>query len=93
MLKSKIAEYEERLNTLRALPGSEYSVGVEDVAELEKEVLDSRKRVSKLESQIKGFEGLPPDGDAARKEVKRMEKEVEELKRKRDKVFAEMVGE
>ncbi|KAF2099994.1 hypothetical protein NA57DRAFT_75496 [Rhizodiscina lignyota] len=93
MLKAKVAEYEERLNALSAsLPGSEYSVGVEDVVELENEVVDMRKRVNQLESQIKGFEGLPPDRDAARKEVKRIEKEVELLKRERDKVFAEMVG-
>ena len=38
------------------------------------------------------LEGLPPDRDAARRETKRLEKEVEGLKRQRDNVFAEMVG-
>lgn len=94
MLKTKIVEYEQRLEAFNAsLPGSEYSIGVEDIVQLEKEVLATRRKVAEMEGQIKGFEGLPPDRDAARREVKQLEKQVDSLKQERDRVFAEMVGE
>jgi HAUS augmin-like complex subunit 1 len=94
MLRSKIADYEERLKALDGtLGGNESSTNVHDLVRLEQEVLESQKTVEGLARNIRGFEGLPPDRDAARKEVRRLEKEVEGLKSERDSVFAAMVGE
>lgn len=94
MLRAKVAEYEDRLQALAAgFSGAEYGVGVEDVVQAERDVLQARHSVAQMEAQLRGFEGLPPDRDAARREVKRLEGEVEALKRERDAVFAAMVGE
>lgn len=65
---------------------------VEAIAEQEKAVEALKEHVLNLESQAKGFQGLPPEKDLARLEVERVAKELEELEAKREKLYDTMVG-
>lgn len=93
MLKSKLGDYEERLAALEHTAAGVQAVSVEDVVQLEKELLTLRAKLAQSQGQVKAYEGLPPNKDAARKEIKRLETELEGLKRERDRIFADMVGE
>lgn len=60
---------------------------IEDML-LQQEVLDAlRRKVQALEAQVDEFAGLPADREGARKEVGRLEVELDELRRKRDGLF------
>lgn len=52
----------------------------------------ARVRVERLEAKVDEFAGLPPDREAARKEVARLEVELNELRRRRDGLFEGMLG-
>ena len=65
---------------------------VEAIAEQEKAVEALKEHVLNLESQAKGFQGLPPEKDLARLEVERVAQELEELEAKREKLYDTMVG-
>lgn len=48
--------------------------------------------VEALEKQLEVFAGLPADREAARKEVGKLEVELDALRRKRDELFGGLVG-
>lgn len=60
---------------------------IEDML-LQQQALDAlRRKVQALEAQVDEFAGLPADRKGARKEVGRLEVELDELRRKRDGLF------
>ncbi|PSN62527.1 hypothetical protein BS50DRAFT_531819 [Corynespora cassiicola Philippines] len=100
-LRSKIREYEDRLANLQAsqsrtmTPGSKNAGSAEaigDMLEQQKALDEIRERVEGLEAEVNEFAGLPADKEAARKEVGKLEVELDEVRRKRDVLFQELVG-
>ncbi|RPA98969.1 hypothetical protein L873DRAFT_1685755 [Choiromyces venosus 120613-1] len=92
-LRHKTEDYKERVEMLQ-FNSSRLATGltVEAIAEQEKAVEALKEHVLNLESQAKGFQGLPPEKDLARLEVERVAKELEELEAKREKLYDTMVG-
>ncbi|QDS77937.1 hypothetical protein FKW77_001261 [Venturia effusa] len=106
-LRSKIAEYNDRLNALGPSQSSPSPYNsprkqsrsntvsltpVEEVVEKEKRVLELSEKVRELEEQVEAYKGLPKDKDDARKEVEKIRKENEMLRQKRDRLFEGLVG-
>jgi HAUS augmin-like complex subunit 1 len=60
--------------------------------EQQKELDEVKARVESLEKQLEEFAGLPADKEAARKEVGKLEVELDSLRRKRDALFGDLVG-
>lgn len=61
---------------------------LEQQAELE----EIRQRVEALERQVEVYGGLPADREAARKEVGKLEVEMDNVRRQRDGLFEGLVG-
>jgi HAUS augmin-like complex subunit 1 len=104
-LRSKVAEYNDRLGALNPLQvgHSPYSsprkndspaprTPVEEVVEQEKRVLQLGEEVKELEEQVKAFKGLPKDANEARREVENLRQANERLKQTRDRLFENLVG-
>lgn len=103
-LALKAAEYQDRISTLErqakassqnsnSNSNSNSSNPVYTPATLgakQASIDHKRKQVAALEKQLVAFHGLPPDLAAARAEVQRAEKELEELRRRRDELFETM---
>ena len=86
-LRTKINEYTERLASLE----EKDSGLIEDVVRRERNVTELAEKVKQLDAQVSAFKGLPKDRDAARREVEKAEKELEQLQSKRDKMFEALV--
>ncbi|KAF2267657.1 hypothetical protein CC78DRAFT_530737 [Lojkania enalia] len=98
-LRSKIREYEDRLSTLqsahaRGSRGQEVASAeaIADMLEQQSALDELRRRVEDLETRVDEFAGLPADKEAARKDVGRMEVELDALRRQRDGLFERMVA-
>lgn len=51
-----------------------------------------RQKVERLEKEVDEYAGLPADREAARKEVARLEVELDNMRRRRDALFEGLVG-
>ncbi|KAF1928944.1 uncharacterized protein M421DRAFT_420173 [Didymella exigua CBS 183.55] len=100
-LRSKIREAESQLSSLQSsharamTPGSKNIATVEaitDMLEQQRASEELRERVQALEEEVEQFGGLPADLTAARKEVGRLEVRCDEVRRRRDELFEELVG-
>ncbi|KAF2737931.1 hypothetical protein EJ04DRAFT_487101 [Polyplosphaeria fusca] len=98
-LRAKIKEHEDKLSSLQAAQGrsgkgadvaSAETIG--EMLEQQKALDELRNRVEGLERQVDEFAGLSADTDAARKEVGKLEVELDGLRRKRDGLFEGMVA-
>ena len=83
----KLVEYKDRIAALDRPRAA--GAQLEDVKADEKEVLALQNRVKDLEKQLAGYQGLPPDLDAAKEEYRRSQKELQSLTRRRDELFDE----
>ncbi|KAB5542635.1 hypothetical protein GE09DRAFT_248635 [Coniochaeta sp. 2T2.1] len=63
----------------------------EQVREEEEEFLALLARRNELDAQVRSFQGLPPDTDAARRELERLRDELRHVTRRRDAVFEGLV--
>ena len=86
----KIAEYKERSSALdRArMPGPSF----EAIRDEEAGVEESQARLKMLEEQLLAFQGLPPDLEAAKGELARIQGELVSLQRRRDDLFEEVMA-
>ncbi|KAL9625111.1 MAG: hypothetical protein Q9160_000840 [Pyrenula sp. 1 TL-2023] len=89
MLSLKIREYEDRASGLQRADWK--GVEIEEIREKERRVGRLQERCRGLERGLRAFGGLPPDWEAAKGEVERVEEEVGELRRQRDGLFEGMV--
>ena len=64
---------------------------IAEMLEQEGVLEEMARRVEKMEDEVKVFGGLPADREAARKEVARLEVEVDALRRRRDAMFQGLV--
>lgn len=94
-LRAKLREYEDRL---ASLPASNFSssqvnssTSLARLADEEKALVELRGRVQELEAKVRAFEGLPASKEDARAEVKRLENELNGLRRRRDGLFEGLV--
>jgi HAUS augmin-like complex subunit 1 len=100
-LRTKIREHEDKLSSLQSnqsrtmTPGSKHIGSAEAIGEMleQQQALDElRERVDSLESEVDEFAGLPADREAARKEVGKLEVRLDEVRRRRDELFENLVG-
>ncbi|KAF1956554.1 hypothetical protein CC80DRAFT_593297 [Byssothecium circinans] len=102
-LRTKIREYEDKLLSLQALQRSSSAVtpasksvssaeAIGDMLEQQASLDELREKVEGLEREVHKFANLPADRDAARKEVARLEVELDEVRRRRDALFEGLVG-
>lgn len=90
-LRSKLEEYENRLASLDAGGDGSASSLIEEITSSEGEVGALSEKVQKLETQLQAFKGLPKNKNAARKEVQRVEKELNDFQKRRDALFEGLV--
>ncbi|KAF2685782.1 hypothetical protein K458DRAFT_430495 [Lentithecium fluviatile CBS 122367] len=102
LLRTKIREYEDKLAALQSsqgrnttTPASKNVSSAEAIADMleQQSALDAlRQRVEGLEKGVDEFAGLPADKEAARKEVGKLEVELDNVRRRRDALFEALVG-
>ncbi|KAF2000991.1 hypothetical protein P154DRAFT_545272 [Amniculicola lignicola CBS 123094] len=99
-LRSKIREYEDKLSSLQSSQSRvnksprdvSSSDAIMEMLEQQQSLDELRERVEGLEKEVDVFGGLPADKEAARKEVGRLEVELDQARRRRDGKFEELVG-
>ena len=101
-LRAKIREYEDRLASLEhsqtrnaATPASKSVSSAEaivDMLEQQAALNTLREKVEGLEKEVDQYAGLPADREAARKEVGKLEVELDNVRRRRDELFEALVG-
>ncbi|KAH7138246.1 hypothetical protein B0J11DRAFT_475671 [Dendryphion nanum] len=102
-LKTKIREVEDRILGLQSGQGRRKRDVPEDgdggLGEQIQRLLERQSRIEELEDRVRGLEGsveefggLPPDREGARREVAKLEVELDGLRRRRDGLFEGMVG-
>ena len=98
-VRAKIREHEDKLSSLQVAQGrsakgadvaSADAIG--EMLEQQRALDELRERVEALEKEVEEFAGLPADRDAARKEVGKLEVELDSSRRKRDALFEGMVA-
>lgn len=106
-LRTKIREYEDRIAGLQYGQGRARSMSssaargaaeasnaraLEEMLEQQMELDRVRERVAGLEARVEEFAGLPADREGARKEVGKLEVELDGWRRKRDALFGGLVA-
>lgn len=92
-LRSKLTEYSSRLSGMPdaestgGSPSALSAAGIADVVRAEEDIASLMDRVAQLEAQVDAFKGLPPDPEAARQQVRRLEQDVQKLRAKRDRLL------
>ena len=94
-LQLKSVEYKSRIGTLEsqlAFTKSTSSVGLSTTTLSSKIQLlhEKQERIRTLEVKFKEFHSLPPDIAASRREVQRFQRELDNLKTRRDELFESM---
>ncbi|KAK5049569.1 hypothetical protein LTR84_004498 [Exophiala bonariae] len=94
-LQLKAREYTERITQLtqhQSQPQSTTTASIAHIAAKQQRLEAQADEIKRLESAIRAFNGLPPDVEASRSEVKRAMVELEALKSKRAVGFEELGG-
>lgn len=88
----KIMEYHDRVVSLERQLASlrSQSASLQDVLDARARVEDRRARVKALQERFAAFNGLPPDLEDSRNEVRRAMAELESLKKHREGLFERM---
>ncbi|KAI9738209.1 MAG: hypothetical protein M1834_008707 [Cirrosporium novae-zelandiae] len=85
LLDRELSDSKDRLAILERAKKPE--ITVDRLSEKEKEVLTYEERVRNLEAQVDAFHGLPADRELAKKEIDKLERELQRLTRRRDELF------
>ncbi|KAF2176397.1 hypothetical protein K469DRAFT_645875, partial [Zopfia rhizophila CBS 207.26] len=97
-LRSKIREYEDKLSSISLTQdrnrGEDVGSAEAIASMLDQQVaLDElRDQVERLEDNVGKYAGLPADKEAARKEVGKLEVELDAVRRRRDGLFEGLIG-
>jgi HAUS augmin-like complex subunit 1 len=89
VLAAKLPELADRVSALLAAGTPKPSI--QDVKVEEDQYSEQMARVKTLETQVKGFHGLPHDTDLARLKLEELRVELKELSRQRDRLFEGLV--
>lgn len=87
-LRAKIAEYDERLASVRRKSSSNH---IELVQQRATEVDEQRLRLEQLQSQLKALRNLPPDMRSAQAVLEEAREQLRSLHGKRDRLFESML--
>lgn len=90
MLGAKAGEYQSRVGSLERTVNTRGPT-IQELMEEEQGVLRLKETVSTLEGRLKAFHCLPSDVDGAKLEYKRLERELNQLIRQRDRMFEGLV--
>jgi len=90
VLTAKLPDLKNRIASLTAVGGGS-KPAIEDVKVEEEKFKELMATVKELESQVKGYHGLPHDTDLARLEVEGLRVELKKLTRQRDGMFEGLV--
>ena len=90
-LSIKLLEYKDRVVRLEKATGAKPDLGIPEIKLEEKAVMVEEKRIQGLEHRVEAFRGLPADKELALLEVERARRELEELTRRRDRLFEGLV--
>ncbi|RPB21439.1 hypothetical protein L211DRAFT_840639 [Terfezia boudieri ATCC MYA-4762] len=93
-LTQKSHEYTSRIGTLsRAIPHQERlsTISIKALSDEEKRIEELKEGVVRLESEVKAYQGLPPDRDLARLEVERVEGEWREAEARKEREYEKVV--
>lgn len=90
MLGTKVVEYQSRITSLERTVNTRGPT-IQQLMEEEQGVFRLKETVSTLEGRLKAFHCLPPDVDGAKAEYKRLERELNQLVRERDRMFEGLV--
>ncbi|KAF8424162.1 hypothetical protein EV426DRAFT_600823 [Tirmania nivea] len=93
-LAQKSHEYSSRVAALsRIVPRQERIsiVGIKALEDEEKRIKELKEGVVRLESEVKAYQGLPPDKDLARLEVERVEGEWREVEARKEREYEKVV--
>ncbi|KAK1766408.1 hypothetical protein QBC33DRAFT_588499 [Phialemonium atrogriseum] len=88
---ARLPELEDRVASLAAAVGGGPSPTVEQVRREEVEYLDLLALRNELDARVRSFRGLPPDTDAARRELESLRDELARITQRRDAVFEGLV--
>lgn len=101
-VRAKIREYEDRLLSLEhhqakgaatpASKGVSSAEAIADMLEQQTSLNALRQRVEGLEREVDEFAGLPADREVARKEVGKLEINLDNVRRRRDALFEGLVS-
>ena len=87
-ITTKLREYGERTKALeRHVEDLEAEDSIESIREKKESANKRREEVERLEEWLKAYNGLPPDVEASRAEVRRVRDDLERWKRKREEMF------
>ncbi|PLB50225.1 hypothetical protein P170DRAFT_380713, partial [Aspergillus steynii IBT 23096] len=89
MLNTKVAEYNDRINSLEKT--THKGPTLDDLAGEEKDVTKLMQTVQMLETRIQMFHDLPKDIQGARAKYKELERELDRLTQRRDSMFENLV--
>ena len=89
-LEVKLKEYEERIKDLEV--AKKGAPTMESITQEEIRVGELQEQAGKLADKLRVYAGLPPDLEAAKGELRRSQEELQELKRRRERLFEAMVG-
>jgi chromosome segregation ATPase len=82
----KLAEYNDRIAALR-LSDDEHPSTLDDVKRKKHDLESIKEDIGRLEVKLSSYNGLPPDVDASREEVRRAQAELDSWKKKREELF------
>lgn len=100
-LRTKIREYEDKLSSVQSsqsrglTPASKNISSAEAIGEMleQQKALDVlTRRVEELEKEVAEYAGLPASKEMARKEVAKLEVQLDEVRRRRDELFEGLVN-
>jgi chromosome segregation ATPase len=90
-LALKAAEYREKRAALEH-SGSNVRASIAELKQEQKALETQKDIVRRLENSLREYHGLPPDLEASREEVKRVQAELDMWKRKREELFETIGG-
>jgi HAUS augmin-like complex subunit 1 len=82
----KLAEYNDRIAALRQ-SDDKYSSTFDEAKRKKHDLEVLKDDIGRLERKLKSFNGLPPDVEASREEVRRAQAELDSWKKKREELF------
>ena len=90
-LRTKLAEYTDRLASLQANPQGSGLGGVSGLISKEEQISQLEDRITLMSAKVAAYKGLPKDKEAAIDEVLKVEAEVLRLQRRLDSLFEKLV--
>lgn len=91
VLAARLPELRERVASLSGGEGAKDGITVQNIKVEEERFKEIMRVVRDLETQVKGYHGLPQDTDLARLELESVRVELRDLTRQRDSMFEGLV--